>query len=154
MNDTMDLALFRQSIIDAEQLNLLAIGFQISAGFNALFSVFGLFYVFMGAVVSQVVEKIPPPQNATNQPPPEFVGWLFAAIGMVFMIVFVTLAILKFVAASCIKKRRSRVFCMVIAGIMCLEFPYGTAIGIMAFICLGRQSVERLFNVPIASRPV
>ncbi len=148
MNDQINLVQYRQAIIDDENLKLLAIGYQISAGFNALFSVFGMFYVFMGVFVSQVIPKLPRQNNQPDQPPPAFFGWLLAGIGLIFMTILISLAILKFLAASRIKRRRSRVFCMVVAGIMCLEFPYGTALGVMTFICLGRQSVERLFDAP------
>jgi hypothetical protein len=34
---------------------------------------------------------------------------------------------------------------MVIAGIGCLEFPYGTVLGIFSFLVLGRDSVVELF---------
>jgi hypothetical protein len=35
---------------------------------------------------------------------------------------------------------------MVIAGIGCLEIPYGTVLGVFSFLVLGRDSVVPLFS--------
>jgi hypothetical protein len=154
MNDVADFNLYRQSIIDDQHLKLLSLGYMISAGFNALFSLLGLFYVFMGIFMGQMIRNLPESSTQANQPPPAFFGWLFAGIGLAFMGVFLTLGALKFVAASCLKKRTSRILCMVVAGITCLEFPYGTALGVLTFIALGRESVIRQFDQGVVSQPV
>ena len=142
-----------QSIIDAEHLKLLSIGYMISAGFSAFFGLFGFIYVFFGIMMGEVIRHADLSHQA-NQPPPAFFGWLFAGIGIVFITVSFTLAVLKFLAASSIKHRRSRVFIMIVAGITCLEFPYGTALGVMTFIVLGRESVIRLFDSVGGSQPL
>jgi hypothetical protein len=59
------------------------------------------------------------------------------------MVIF---AAAKFRAAYCIKNRRSRTFCMVVAGFSCLEIPYGTALGVLSFVVFGRDSVVQLFK--------
>jgi hypothetical protein len=38
---------------------------------------------------------------------------------------------------------------MVIAAIGCLEFPYGTALGVLSLMVLGRESVMKLFTAPL-----
>jgi len=43
---------------------------------------------------------------------------------------------------------------MVMAGISCLEVPYGTVLGALSFVVLGRESVVQLFNSGVVSRPV
>jgi hypothetical protein len=154
MSDAVNFNLYRQSTIDDEHLRLLSLGYMISAGFDALFSLFGLFYVFMGIFMGQMIRSLPESSTRADQPPPAFFGWLFAGIGLVFMGIFLTLGVLKFVAASCLKKRTSRIFCLVVAGITCLGFPYGTALGVLTFIALGRASVIRLFDQGAMSQPV
>ncbi len=139
----------RQSIVDEEHIKLLSLGYMVSGGFSALFSLFGLFYVFMGAMMSTVFSRMPQTEDKANQMPPQFIGWIFGAIGLAFLIFSVSFAILKFLAGSRLKQRRSRIFCMVVAGFTCLEFPYGTFLGVMTFIVLDRQSVIRLFSSPI-----
>jgi hypothetical protein len=55
----------RQAIIDEEHLNLLSIGYLVSAGVAALFSLFGLLYVFMGVIMTtsfiEASKKAPQP---------------------------------------------------------------------------------------------
>lgn len=142
-----------QAIIDGEHLKLLSIGYMISAGFNAFFMLFGLFYVFMGVAASEMIRLSPETNSKPGQLPPAFIGWIFAGIGLAVFAVGLTFAILKFRAASNLKRRRSRIFCMVVAGLTCLEFPYGTALGVFTFIALGRESVVRLFETHTAPRP-
>jgi hypothetical protein len=142
-----------QAIIDREHLKLLSIGYLISAGFNAFFMLFGLFYVFMGVVASEMIRLSAETNAKPGGPPPAFIGWFFAGIGLAFFAVGLTFAILKFRAASNLKRRRSRIFCMVVAGLTCLEFPYGTALGVFTFIALGRESVVRLFETNAAPQP-
>jgi len=64
----------------------------------------------------------------------------------VFFVLAIIMTAARFRAAWCIKHRKWRVFCLVVAGIGCLEFPYGTAFGIFSFIVLGRDSVMQLFS--------
>ena len=142
-----------QTVLDAEHLKLLSIGYMISAGFNAFFMLFGLFYVFMGIMFSEMIRVSPEVNTKPGQPPPAFFGWIFAGIVLVFFAIGLTFTILKCRAASNLKRRRSRIFCMVVAGLTCLEFPYGTALGVFTFIALGRESVVRLFQKNAAPKP-
>jgi hypothetical protein len=138
----------RQSIIDEEHLKMLSLGYIVSGGVNAFFSLFGLFYVFMGIMMSTALSPLSQtPANPAQAPAPAFVGWIFAGIGLVIFVLAIAMAAARFRAAWCIKHRKWRVFCMVIAGIGCLEFPYGTALGIFSFIVLGRDSVVQLFSI-------
>jgi hypothetical protein len=144
----------RPTIIDEEHLKLLSLGYMISAAIGALFSLFGLFYVFMGLMMGSLFSHVSATAANPDNAPPAFIGWILAGFGAAFIVVLGTLALLKFKTASCIKQRRSRIFCMVIAGISCLEFPYGTALGVATFIVLGRDSVIRLFDSVAAPPPV
>jgi hypothetical protein len=88
-----------------------------------------------------------------GQGPPAFVGHIFAVIGLVIFLIFIALALAKLKVAFAIKKHKSRTFCMVIAGISCLEVPYGTVLGALTFIVLGRESIAQLFNSEVSSAP-
>ena len=137
----------RQSIIDAEHLKLLSLCYVISAAFAAFFACFGLFYVVMGIVMSIAFSHAPSAIGRAGEPPPPFVGWIFAGIGLVFFALAAAVAIARLWTARCIKHRNSRTFCMVVAGLGCLEVPYGTALGVLSFIVLGRPSVAKQFAV-------
>jgi hypothetical protein len=133
----------RQSIIDEEHLKLLSMGYMVSAGVTAFFSFIGLIYVFIGIMMTKVF-----PQAAANasEQPPEFIGWIFAGIGLAIFIFMIALAAVKFWAALCIKRRKSRIFCLIVAGISCLGIPYGTLLGVLSFIVLERPSIAGLFS--------
>jgi hypothetical protein len=136
----------RESLVDEEHLRLVSLGFLISAGFAALFACFGLFYILIGVAMSIGLSHIPASAGGPNGPPPAFIGWIFGGMGLVFFLLAGGMAFLRFWAAKCVKRRTSRTYCMVIAGISCLEFPYGTAIGVLSLIVLGRDSVVKLFG--------
>ena len=138
--------LMRQSIIDEEHLKLLSLGYMISAATTAFFSLIGLMYMAMGVFMSVLISHQKETDPSTGQAPPAFVGWLFAAIGLGMFLVLIGVAAAKFRTAICIRRRSSRTFCMVVAGIGCLEIPYGTVLGVLSFMVLGRDSVTRLFN--------
>jgi hypothetical protein len=137
--------LVRQAIVDEEHLKLLSIGYMISAATSAFFSLIGLMYmfmgIFMGAVISHQADVA-----GKGQAPPAFVGWLFGAIGLGIFLFLIGMAAAKFRTAMCLKRRESRTFCMVVAGVSCLEVPYGTVLGVLTLIALGRNSVAQLFN--------
>ncbi len=136
----------RQAVIDDEHLRLVSLGYMISAGFAAIFACFGLLYLLIGVVMSIVLAHVPASAGEANGPPPAFIGWIFGGVGLVFFVLAGGMAFLRYWAARSVKRRRSRTFCMVIAGISCLEFPYGTAIGILSLIVLGRDSVMKQFK--------
>ena len=139
----------RQSIVDEEHLKLLSLGYMVSGGFAALFSFFGLLYLGIGLVLALTLSRAP---ATSGEAPPAFIGWIFAGVGLVIFLVAIVVAIAKFWAASSARRRKSRTICMVVAGISCLEFPYGTLLGVATFIVLGRPSVMRLFT-PAAPGP-
>jgi hypothetical protein len=136
----------RRSIIDEEQLRLLSLGYMISGGFAACLSLFGLMYVLMGVIMGAAFSHLPETPSRVGQQPPAFIGWIFACIGLVMFVGLIAMAAAKFRVAWCIRHRKSRTFCMVIAAIGCLEIPYGTLLGVFSFLVLGRDSVARLFT--------
>jgi uncharacterized BrkB/YihY/UPF0761 family membrane protein len=143
---------FRQAIVDEEHLKLLSIGYLISAGVAALFSLLGLLYVFMGVMMTTTFTEAS--KKANQSPPPAFIGWIFGIIGFVIFLLLIAVALLKFRAARCINRRQSRAFCMVVAAISCLEIPYGTVLGVFTFLVLGRNSAKGLFEPQSASPPL
>jgi hypothetical protein len=136
----------RQVVIDHEHLKLLSLGYMISAGISAFFSLMGLMYMVMGAFMSAMISQMPKTAGNGNQPPPAFIGWLFSGIGLAIFLLLMGIAALKLRAAFCIRQRRSRTFCMVVAALCCLGIPYGTLLGVLTFIIMGRDSVASQFK--------
>ena len=145
----------QQSFVDDEHLRLLAIGYYVSAAITACFSFIGLFYAMMGAAVGLAISKSASAEGVAqlNQPSPQFLGWIFGAIGIVLFVFMIAMAAMKFYAARCLKQHKSRTFCMIIAAISCLEVPYGTLLGVFTFMVLERPTVARLFGVQKLAPP-
>lgn len=142
MTDELD----RQTIIDDEHLKLLSLGYMISAGFAAFFALFGLLYILIGIVMSIALSHAPAATARPGAQPPAFVGWMFAGIGLLVFLFASGMALARFWASRCVKQRKSRAYCLVLSAIGCLEFPYGTALGVLTFIVLGRPSVVKQFT--------
>jgi hypothetical protein len=139
MNDATDC----QALLDAEHLRLLALGYTISAAISAFFSLIGLFYMAMGGLIVFFAGSVP---VKPGEPPPEFMGGIFAVIGLAMFLLLIAFAAAKFVVARNIKRRRGKTFCLVVAGLSCLGIPYGTLLGVASFIVLQRPAIARLFD--------
>lgn len=135
----------RQQIKDEEHLKLLSLGYMVSAGMTAFFSLFGLMYVFMGTIFTSFLSYFPQAKN-NPEPPPDFIGWIFTGFGLAIFVFGVTIALLKWRASRCLKERHSITFCQVIAGLTCLSVPYGTLLGVLTFVVLARPSIVALFH--------
>ncbi len=138
---------FRQGVVDDEQLRLLSYGYVFSGVMTGLFSLLGLFYAGMGLVMNRVFAAAAQNGTHADKIPPEALGTIFGLFGLVFFLIAITLAALKLWTARCIRQRRSRMLCMVVAGICCLGIPYGTVLGVCTFLVLGRQSVAGRFDL-------
>jgi hypothetical protein len=130
-----------QPLIDDEHLKLLRLGYLISAAWNVFWALFPLMYVAMGLFIFTTV----PAQDARNQPDPRHFGIFFAAVGAAISAIMAGVAVLKFLTARAIGRRRSRMLCMVTAAISCFALPYGTALGVATFLVLSRPSVRDRF---------
>jgi len=129
---------------DQEHLRLLHIAFYIMAGLSAFISLFSLVYMAMGGIF--LAGALSAMGNAANQIPPQL-GWIFIGIGAFFLFFGLTITVLLFLAGKSLQRRHHRTFCMVMAGLCCLQIPWGTAIGICAINVLNRPSVRMLFEL-------
>ena len=144
---------FRQSVANDEQLRLLSWGFVFSAIMTGLFSLLGLLYAGMGLIMSRFFAEVAKSGQHAEQVPPEALGTIVGIFGGVFFLVTISLALAKLWTARCIKRRESRTFCLVVAAITCFGIPYGTVLGVAAFLVLGRQSVVAQFDAGQLPRP-
>ncbi|MDY3559998.1 hypothetical protein R5W23_001197 [Gemmata sp. JC673] len=137
------------TVIDREHLKILAICHYVLGGLCALFGFFPVVYLFVGVLIVAGDLGQPPPGNgpgAPPPPPPEAVGWLIIGFASVMMLLFWALAVALIAAGRCLQRRRSRVFCMVVAGFSCLQQPLGLLLGVFTFIVLSRPKVRAAFD--------
>lgn len=77
--------------------------------------------------------------------PPEFLSWMsvFYAVAGV-CIAGGTMA--NALSGWVMRARRNRLFSLIVAGFNCLQFPFGTAVGLFTFIVLLRDSVGQTYR--------
>jgi len=138
----MEVAEDVQAIRDGDHLRLLSIFYFISAGLSGFFALFPLLYAVMGLMFLSIPDQL---HHAADSPPPALFGWLLFGIGIGLTILLLAFAVAKLLAGFAIRKRRHRVFVLIVAGFSCLSIPYGTLLGVFSFIVLGRPSVAALF---------
>jgi cytochrome bd-type quinol oxidase subunit 2 len=135
---------------DTEHLRLLAIVHYIVAGLGALCSFFPLIYATIGAIVIFAARHQTPKPD--EELPPEFVGWIFVAAGLLLFLLGLTMAICILTAGLSLANRRRYWFAFVVACLECLFVPFGTILGVFTIIVLSRESVKALFaTAPVPS---
>src|SRR6266436_7988881 len=76
---------------DKEHLRLLAIFHYIVAGLAAFFSFFPLLYTTIGAIFIFAARHGTP--KSGEELPPEFLGWIFAIVGLLLFLLGIAMAI-------------------------------------------------------------
>ena len=125
---------------DLEHLRYLSIGFYVNAGITALFSLFPLIHVTIGALIA--FGSFGEGQN----PPPAFMGLIFMVMGGTFILIGMSIAFLNFLAARYLAKQTKYMFCFVLGAINCMFAPLGSILGVFTIIVLLRESVKELFE--------
>lgn len=124
-----------------DDLRLLSIFHYVLAALSGLFAIFPLVYVGMGvAFVAGAFEGEP-------DPPPALVGWMLIAFGLLFLSLVVGYAVGLVLAGRFLSRQRHWMFCMVMAGLSCPSFPFGTALGVFTIVTLAKPEVKALFTV-------
>jgi hypothetical protein len=120
-------------------------------GFSALFSFFPLLYTAVGLIFIFAA------RHGTAKPdeelPPEFLGWIFAVLGLVLFLSGIAIAICILIAGRSLALRKRYSFALVIACIECLFVPFGTILGVFTIVALSRESVRALFSNVTAQAP-
>ncbi len=129
---------------DDRNLELLAIFHYIVGGLTALFSCFPLLHVAIGiAMLCGAFDG--------KDAPPAFFAWLFILFPAVIIVTGWTLAGVIIAAGRKLKRRVSRTFCLVVAGIECMMMPFGTVLGVFTIVVLTKDSVREMFTANHAS---
>ena len=125
---------------DDSHLRLLAIFHYVWGGLTALFSSIGLIHVTLGLTMIVNPAAFPPAQG--QPPPPMAIGWMFLVLGGCIVSLGWAVGGLTIYSGRCISRRRRHTFSLVMAGINCLQVPFGTAVGVFALVVLLRDGVK------------
>jgi hypothetical protein len=123
---------------DDRNLDLLAIFHYVVGGLTALFSCLFLLHVAMGiAMLCGAFDG--------KDAPPKFFAWFFILFPSVFILAGWTLSGFIIAAGRKLKRRMSRTFCLVVAGLECILMPFGTVLGVFTIVVLMKESVKQMF---------
>jgi ABC-type phosphate transport system permease subunit len=124
---------------DTEHLRLLSVFHFVFAGFGAL----GVIVMVVQFAIMQRLFSNPEIWKSEQNPPPkEVVTILLGVFVFVSLLIVLGLA-LNLLSAIFIRKRRHRLFSLIVAGLNCLQVPLGTALGVFTFMVLTRESVQQ-----------
>ena len=125
---------------DREHLRLLTLFYYLNAGLNAFSAFFAVIFIAVGVFFANANFW-----GNTPHPPPPLLGYLLMTVGVVFLLLGLGFSACLAFTGRFLSQRRHRLFCLVIAALNCLSFPYGTALGVFTFMVLMRPSVQALF---------
>lgn len=78
-------------------------------------------------------------------PFPKEAAWIVVVFYVFFGLLIVAFGVGNVLSGIWIKKRKNRTFSFVVAAMNCIQFPFGTALGVFTFIVLLRPSVETAY---------
>lgn len=86
------------------------------------------------------------PAVSTSAAFPKEIIPFFKAFYVLISGFLVILCVCNILSGHYIRKRKNRIFSFIIAGINCMQFPLGTALGVFTFIVLTRESVKMAYS--------
>ena len=132
-----------QRKVDADHLRLLAIFHFVIAGL----AVVGLGFLAMHYMVMHAVMSNPEMwKNQKGMPPPEQFFAMFKWFYVFFGAMLIVGGIANLLSGLCIRARKFRIFSLIVAGIDCIQIPFGTVLGVFTLIVLLRDSARESYD--------
>lgn len=103
-----------------------------------------LFIVFGGLGMFLSSDMVAEQSNGDGVP--AVVGTAFGVLGGGISLFVLVWAVLNVLAGRNLAKHKNRTLIMITAGLDCLSFPFGTALGIFTFVELSKDDVKQLFT--------
>lgn len=127
---------------DREHLRLLAVFHFVFAGLSLLgIGFLALHYGLMHAFFANPDMW----KQAQGTPPPELFAafkWFYLVFGAICLAGF----LLNLLSGLGLRRQRSRLFSIVVAGLDCLQIPFGTVLGVFTIFVLMRPSVQGAYS--------
>ncbi len=133
-----------QRKIDSDHLRLLGIFHFVLAGLSAV----GIGFLFLHYTLMHLVMANPGAWKDAkgNGPNPEQFLAIFKWFYLVFGSMIIAGGVLILLSGLFIRRRINRVFSLVVAGLDCAMFPFGTALGVFTLVVLLRDSVRDAYE--------
>ena len=128
---------------DDEHIRLLWVFHFIVSGLALL----GIAFLFLHYLMMSTFFLHPERWNTRggNVPPREFFNifiWFYVFMGVVLLVASVG----NLISAVFLRWRKHRTFSLVVAGLDCVQIPFGTALGVFTLIVLLRDSVRQSYE--------
>lgn len=129
---------------DADHLRLLGVFHFVFAGLAVVgIGFLALHYAIMHTLFTNP-EMWQNPRGG-GHPPAQFFA-AFKWFYFIFGTLLVVAAIANLVSGLFIWKRKCRTFLLIVAGLNCIQIPFGTVLGVFTIIVLLRDSVRELYE--------
>lgn len=128
---------------DEDNLKVLMVCHYVMAGLSLL----ALLFLYAHYVVMSKIMKLVASGKTTS---PEInIEEVFGAFSWIYLVggaYCIISAVGNFLSANYIRKRKARVFSLIMSGMNCLQMPLGIVLGIFTIIVLVRDSVVLLYE--------
>jgi hypothetical protein len=133
-----------QRVADADHMRILAIFHFVFAGLAVLAIGFlGLHYLLF----SSIMDNPDMWKNAKGGAPmPKDFFKMFRWFYVIFGALLILCAAANLLSGLFIRGRRHRTFSLIVAGLNCIQVPFGTTLGVFTFFVLLRPSVEETYR--------
>ena len=134
-----------QRKVDADHLRLLAVFHFVLAALTLV----GLGFLFLHyTIFNSVISNPDMWKNHKNVPAPPIkeVFAIFKWFYLFFGACLVAGGVGNLLSGLFIRKRKHRVFTLIVAGLNCLQIPFGTTLGVFTFVVICRDSVRELYE--------
>jgi hypothetical protein len=122
---------------DAEHIRILSICWYLISGLVAFLGFFPFIHLTLGILLAT---------RTIGHRDDWIVGIIFIIFASLAILLAWTGAILGFITARSLPKRRRKMLCYATAGLACLWVPFGTTLGVFTFIVLSRPSIRSSFQ--------
>lgn len=123
---------------DKDNLKLISILHYVYGFISLFFMIFPFLYVGIGVFALT--------SGGLQDDEAKIGGSIVVLVGVIFAIVVLAFAIMTFLSARWISKRKNRMFSFVWACILCINVPFGTALGVATVIILSKESVIKEYE--------
>jgi hypothetical protein len=133
---------------DRQHLHLVSVFHYVVGGLAGVFACLPIIHLVLG--IAMVTGRLGRPADA---PVLHVVGTLIITLAAVFILAGWTFAALLILAGTYLRGQTHYTFCLVMAGVACAFFPFGTVLGVFTILVLSRPAVREAFvpaNAPAA----
>lgn len=128
---------------DLKHLKILSVLHYVLAGYFIFMGIWISFFI-LNIIIGSV--KILCDSNGIPNPSESLDSWGAVFFVSALFILWWILATSLILTGNKLRKRKSRTFCLIIAGAECLSFPLGTFLGVFTLITLSRNSIKEIFE--------